>query len=493
MTVAAQHTKVRLSRQWFNPLYFALLEIANDSRIRTVAIYGGKSSAKTFSISQFLVREAFFTGASSIGFRKESTIIQTTIKKSFNKAIDSMRLGAGFAKLQFQYRCISGAEIVLKGLDDPEKGKGVESYKYVLLDEANHFTIEEYETFQTSLRGIAGQKIFLTWNPVSEKQWVKTHFVDAYEWTATETFGSLPSPDSFIKISSDGTAILIKTDYRDNYWICGHPSGAYGYRDENLIGQYDKLQYTNYNRYRVEVRGEWGVERTGGEFWKQFDESKHVKPVGYIKGLPLHVTIDNNVTPYVTVTAWQLQVKQITQTHELPCRSPDNTATKAANRLADLLDKIGYQDVVFLYGDPSANARSTTDDEGKSFFQKFIEALAKRGYRISNRVLTSAPSVSMSAAFINDIYEGGIDGYTIAISDQCTTSIDDYASVKEAADGSMLKVKKKDSKDGPSYEPHGHISDTKRYFIIKLLDALWQAYRKKRKGIPLNIAASNFY
>lgn len=478
--------KVRLSRQWFNPLYFILLEVYKDPKVRTVGVYGGKSSAKTFSISQSLARQAFFAGASSIAFRKEGTIIQTTLKKSFNKAIDSMRLSAGFEKLQFQYRCISGAEIVLKGLDDPEKGKGVESYTYVLLDEANHFALTEYETFQTSLRGLPGQKILLTWNPVSEKQWVKTAFVDAYQWADTDAYGTLPSPDSFVRVSSDGTAVLIKTDYRDNYWIAGHPTGAYGYHDENLLRQYDALQHTNYNRYRVEVRGEWGVERTGGEFWKQFDESKHVKAVRYVPGVPVHVTVDNNVNPYVTVAPWQLQGMEVCQVHELPCKSPDNTATKAANKLCDWLDKIGYADVLFVYGDPSANAKSTTDDEGKSFFQKFFEAVHKRGYKTSNRVIVSHPSVTLSAAFINEIYEHGYNGYTIAISDTCTTSIDDYATVKEAPDGTMQKVTIKDKETKVSYEPHGHFSDTKRYLFVRLLEKEWDAYRNKRKGISGN-------
>lgn len=496
MTVAARPIptgKVRLSRQWFNPLYFILLQIAADPTIRTVAIYGGKSSAKTFSISQFFVRQAFFAGASSIAFRKEGTTIPTTIKQSFSKAVNTMRLGAGWRKLDRELRCMNGAQIFLKGIDDEEKAKGVEGFTYVLLDEANHFFLEEYETFQTSLRGIAGQKIFLTWNPVSEKQWVKTHFVDAYEWAETTTYGTLPSPDSFVQVSTDGTAVLIKTDYRDNYWIAGHPSGTYGFRDDNLIAQYDKLQYTNYNRYRVEVRGEWGQERTGGEFWKQFDETRHVGDVPFRADQPIHVTCDENVNPYVTVGLFQVAGKDIGQVGELPCKSPDNNAPKAAGKLVAWLRKKDFTGgIIYLYGDPSASRRSTVDENNKSFYDKFSQTLTAAGFRVVSRVGKSAPQVALSAAFINDIYEHGYGGYSITIDRSCTTSIDDYSVVQEAPDGSMLKKKVTDPVTKVQYEPNGHFSDAKRYFIVKLLEADWTKYINRAKGVSLDIAASIF-
>src|SRR5665647_364104 len=114
---------IRFSRKWFNPLYFIILDLLKDPSIRTVLIYGGKSSAKTVTICQALVREMVIKGQSSICFRKESSIIQTTLKKSFNKAIDTMWLSPIIEKQEFKYlhADVKEIEIVLKGLDDPEK------------------------------------------------------------------------------------------------------------------------------------------------------------------------------------------------------------------------------------------------------------------------------------------------------------------------------------------------------------------------------------
>ena len=151
---------VTFRKKYFNPLYFILNEIIKDKSIRTVLVYGGKSSSKTVSIVQLISKEALVKGASTIAFRKESAIIKTTLKKSFNLALDTMFISPAFTKYDLSYKCNSGAEIIMKGLDSEEKAKGIESYKYVYLDELNHFEYLEYEQFELSLRGIEGQKIF---------------------------------------------------------------------------------------------------------------------------------------------------------------------------------------------------------------------------------------------------------------------------------------------------------------------------------------------
>jgi hypothetical protein len=45
----------------------------------------------------------------------------------------------------------------------------------------------------------------------------------------------------------------------------------------------------------------------------------------------------------------------------------------------------------------------------------------------------------------------------------------------------MLKEKVKDEKSGITYEPHGHFSDAKRYFIIKILEREFNTYKAKRR------------
>jgi hypothetical protein len=89
----------------------------------------------------------------------------------------------------------------------------------------------------------------------------------------------------------------------------------------------------------------------------------------------------------------------------------------------------------------------------------------------------------MSAAFINEIYENEHNGYRISISDTCGVSIDDYLTTKEAQDGTMLKTKIKDKLTGQSYEPVGHFSDTKRYFITTVLKDEFKKFSAKKHNL----------
>jgi PBSX family phage terminase large subunit len=231
------------------------------------------------------------------------------------------------------------------------------------------------------------------------------------------------------------------------------------------------------------ANGEWGAVRTGHEFWKQFSEVKHVKKIEVDKTTTIHISLDENVTPYVTVACWQIltKTKELRQVHEIPCESPDNNAVKAAKRLITWLNSIDYRDVVFIYGDPSAARRSTVDPNNSSFYDKFIETLRSAGFTVKSRVKKSAPEVALSAAFINAIYEHNLNGWSIVISERCFTSIDDYIRVKEDAEGKMLKEKEKDKETKVTYEPAGHFSDQKRYFITTILEAEFNQFKAKKK------------
>lgn len=224
----------------------------------------------------------------------------------------------------------------------------------------------------------------------------------------------------------------------------------------------------------------------GGEFWKSFNPSIHVKSkehCAYDSSTTIHAIIDSNVNPYVTIAIWQLVGTTIRQIDEIPCTSPFNNAPKGASKLVDWILRHEYENVVFVYGDPSGNARTTIDENNSSFFEKFIDTLRKSNIKVINRVGRSAPQVAVSAAFINEIYEYNLNGYSIEISDKCVVSIEDYYSVKEDSDGTMKKPKRKSIETGITYEPFGHFSDTKRYFITTILAELFQKYIGKRKKI----------
>lgn len=469
-----------LSKKYFNPLYFILNDLFKDQTIRTILIYGGKSSAKTVSVSQQLVKECYVKGSNSIAFRKESTSIPTTLKKSLTLATNSMYLYPAFEIQDRRYLCTNQggwkSEIVLKGIDDSEKAKGIESYKFVYLDELNHFDEAEYEQFNLSLRGIPGQKIIGTWNPVDENSWVKVNLVDKYEFLPTEYV--LPCLNSFVRISSCGKVVLIKTTYEDNYWIAGSPDGSYGYRDENLISEYNKLATTNSNSYKVNVLGEWGKTVFGGEFLKCWRSEVHTGTYPYNPKLAIHLSFDENVSPYLPCGFFQVgdDQKSISLIHCISLKNPENTVTKMCIEITRKLREWGHKEAVYVGGDPTSKKEDVKQEKGHDFFRLIMNGLQEFNPR--RGVLTGPPSVRMSADFFNSILESEIYGLSFRADKSCRTAILDYENTKEDKNGKVDKTTKRDPVTDVSYQPWGHYCDLTRDFICYTFAREYSTYQK---------------
>lgn len=479
---------IKFNPKIFNPLYWHVIDLIWNHAIRYIHIEGGSSAAKTFSICQAIVFYTISAKRNAVVFRRFHVHIKDTVYASFKSAIAKMQLTDQYI---FQEDLIihkqTNAKIAFKGLDNEENVKGLEDYDIVYVNEWNQTLIEHWKQLRKRLRGRKNQKFITDWNPVSAKMWLYTDWIDLEKWTdlpvemlnVPTKYSSLDSDFAFKRINAIGNMVNIKVTYRDNFWVMGHPSGKGGFDDVETKRDFEKDRVTDPAYYRVYANGERGIIKTGGEFWKHFENDKHVHPVIY-QPAPLHITVDVNSIPYVTVALWQLIGQNIRQVHELPCKYPDNNSPKAARKLVEWLRRIEHKDVIFLYGDPSSKKASTVDENSKSFYEKFEEELNRAGFKVINRVIKSAPEVVLSAAFINEIYEFSYNGWSITISDSCKVSIEDYIIVKEAPDGTMVKPTEMDTVTKKKYETHGHFSDAKRYLIIELLKEEWKKYKTKK-------------
>lgn len=477
--------KVILKKKYFNPLYFILIEIIKDPTIRTVLVYGGKSSSKTISICQILAKECLIKHASTISYRKESAIIPTTLKKSYDLAIKSMFIGPAFEKLDRTYRCSSGAEIVMKGLDKEEKAKGVESFKYVYIDELNQFAHAEYLQFSLSLRGIEGQKVIASWNPVDENSWVKTELVDKYIFVDTDY--KLPCEHSFVKRSTCGKVILIKTTYEDNYWINGSPDGSYGFRDENVIAEYDALLNTNYNSYKVNVLGEWGKTTFGGEILKNWKSEIHTGNYPYNPKLAVHLIFDENVNPFFPAAIFQVgeNQKDIFMVSVLAMKHPDNTVTAICKEISRKLREWGHTENVYVGGDPTSKKDDVKQEKGHDLFRLIVGELAE--WKPQRRVLQGSPSVKMSTDFFNSILQSEIHGLRFRVDKSCRVAILDFENTKEDKNGKVDKKTVTNPLTKVPYQPWGHIFDISRYFLVYTFAAEYAIYNR---GGVTNVASS---
>lgn len=437
-------------KKWFNPLYFILKDLLKDNSIRTILVYGGKSSSKTISICQAICMQAYVKKASAITFRKEGNLIKTTLKKSFNLALESTRLYPAFENLEFLYRC-DGAEIVMKGLDDEEKAKGIESYKYVYIDELNHFTENEFRQFGLSLRGIEGQKIIASWNPVDQESWLKKKLVDNYEWVDLKH--SLPCENSFIKKSSCGKVVIIKTTYEDNYWIAGSPCRTYGYRDENLIAEYLALKNFDENSYNVNVLGEWGeIIQGDSPFAIQWDDKKHIGNTAYDPGKQLIISIDFNLTPFCVTFHHYWQDQSGPHGHQF-----DEMEIKQGS-IPAMVDAIKLKYLkslpsAILTGDSMGNRGELSERDNASLYLQLLRGL---GMRESQLKSSNNPTHENSKTDVNYVLYYFPD---FKVDPSCINTIRDMKKVQTDPHGKIIKTNRKDLNQRADY------IDTVRYLI----------------------------
>lgn len=501
-----------LNYRKFNPLAFHLLHYMQEASVRTIVMYGGSSSGKTYSMAQTILLMAKWEGSSTLVMRKVGASIKDSVYQDFKAAAAQLGISGDFRFTDGlkTITCLSNkARIVFKGLDDSEKIKGLSSFKRVVMDEWSEFEEADYKQIRLRLRGMKGQQIICTFNPIKETHWIKRTIFDTQEWhdvpmCVTLAGRELPEEYTAVKsirmnaprtimhrrtgemIEHAPDTVVIQTTYLNNFWVVGSPDGTYGYYDDQCIAtfEYDRLHDPDY--YNVYALGEWGVIRTGSEFFGMFNRGTHTSDdVEYDPSLPVHLSIDSNVMPYISVQYWQAHIGQdgvtrLCQIDETCAGSPHNSARKAARLVAVRLNGLGAGRV-FLHGDASTRAANTIDDEKRSFLDLFIGELQKAGIEVTDCVGVKNPSVAMTGEFINAVYDGEVEGVEIMIAGRCRNSIEDYMSVQKDANGAIAKTRVRNKATGQSYEEHGHLSDCKRYVVADIVREQFLRFSNRRK------------
>jgi PBSX family phage terminase large subunit len=448
---------ITVSRDKFLPCYHHLID---DPEVFDIDfLWGGRDNGKTRQIAQMGIIECM----SNPKFRG------LLIRKTYNTVSESM---VGMIKIvvenwglqQFfkfttsplEIKCINGGAFYGRGLDDVQKIKSFANPSWAWLEEANQITADDFIVILTSLRSNEGKvKTYFSFNPECDVTYTDFWlWQDWFSHTEEKNFKwvrEIDTPKGKIEFkvrSTHGT-------YKDN-----------PYCSDERIALYESYRTSKNNAYYYNVftLGNWGFRKPGNPFYKCFDTNLHTIDFNLIPGLKQRgftycVSCDNNVSPYVSVQLWMIDKvgKALLQIGELPCIAPNNTAAKAAMELVKYLDREDYNDIINVFGDPSANARSTTDDNGRSFFDKFIGVLENAGFKVVDRVGKSAPSITQSGAFINEILETQYLGWKIFINKTCYKSIEDYLMVPEDVDGGIIIKKVTDKQTGITYEKYGHM------------------------------------
>jgi hypothetical protein len=227
--------------------------------------------------------------------------------------------------------------------------------------------------------------------------------------------------------------------------------------------------------YEVFVEGNWDLqERSGAEFYKYFNLDNHVKSCHYEPNLPLHISWDENVNPYLPCGIFQISDKQVRLIDVILGINPKNTIKDVCNEF-----KFRYKNHVsglFIYGDATSRKEDVKQEKGHDFFKLIQNELIS--YRPTMRVSKSNPSVVMRGNFFNTILYSNFGDIEFMIDPSQKEAIQDFTNTKEASDGSKDKTKVKDAKSGMSYQPFGHISDLTDYLICEAFKTEYQNYQR---------------
>ena len=235
---------------------------------------------------------------------------------------------------------------------------------------------------------------------------------------------------------------------------------------------------TNYLENRIKDLSPEDAERliygnpfskTGTEYYSSFEIKTHVGKYGYLPNLPLHITFDFNVNPYMTLQVWQVKTGQRDEARcikEYAMKSPKNTIERTCKAFLNDFSHLCVNGL-YLYGDSSGASHQPT--ELKSYFSIVQNEL--RRYLRSNSLCLLKQNVRDRAVgygkigrreFMTALLRGRYE-VDVRVDSGCVYTIADFENVMEDSNGT--KSKKKVLVDGIACEKYGHMSDASDSFL----------------------------
>lgn len=437
----------------------SFIPFMKDQR-RYNVLYGGGGSGKSVSAAQKVVMRCLSElGTDDAPFRHRYAVIRkykTSIKQSVFEQIRTVCIQMGiqdyvsFNESYHNFKFWNGAEIFCGGLDDPEKIKSLVATS-AWIEEATELEEADFEQLDLRFRGISQyyKQIIITFNPIDETHWIKRKFFD--------------TPD-------DSLIYTMHSTYKDNLFI-----------DEQYKRVLEERFKYDENQYRIYVKGEWGRIKTGSEYYFNFKHEKHVSEnVKYISNLPLHISFDFNINPYISATVSQIIRRELPDgksfyfvnfIDEFALKNPYNTTERLCDHIIDKY-KAELKKGVFIYGDASGRVRSTRSNVSD---YDIIEYSFKRYMTNSSMNVPKAnPMIRRRRNFINKLFFGGFN-IKVQFSPLCAKLINDIQVAIEEQDGSKKKQMGKDSLTHVVYEKSGHHADCADYFLCSAFERYYES------------------
>jgi len=248
-------------------------------------------------------------------------------------------------------------------------------------------------------------------------------------------------------------------------------------------------------QYEVFVNGNWDIQlKVGGEYFKYFELDKHVvqnEPDAngalplYDPSLPIHVSWDDNVNPYLPCGLFQVHTTmsigsdgklkdyRVVMIDEIAAKSPDNNVEKVCKEIIRRYP--GHTAGTYVYGDATAKKEDTKLEKGHNFYTLILGHL--KSHHPQSRVMEHNPNVVPRAMWMNSVFEKNVGRIKMEIGSNCKTAINDFILLKEDENGGKNKVKQKNPKTGVTEQIVGHFADLLEYFMVSCFSKQFADYQ----------------
>lgn len=332
-------------------------------------------------------------------------------------------------------------------------------YTDAFLDQPDEITEKAFEIVKSRLRYKHVEydltpKILLTPNPVDN--WIKYRYVKSKKGGDVE----LLSYQKYVR------ALL-----KDN------PDPGFRKKYTELL-----LTLSEYDRQRL-LDGDWdAMPRTGKEFLYPFSRETHVRKIDFDTESAIHITLDFNVNPYITLLVFQISWNAerakwtVKQLKEYCLEHPYNSTYAACMDFKrDFGEKI--KGPVFFYGDHSGKNRNTLGGDNDEHNFTVVEKCLKEYINFhSDRVIPNQSRLRRKTFFLDVLMEKTI--IELQIDEECTTTIKEMMYMKEGPDGLKLKEMVHEPITNVNYQKYGHISDAQEYFLTS---AFFDEFDKQKR------------
>lgn len=434
-------------RVLYNPSYE---EFFTNEKFYKV-LYGSAGSGKSYAVAQKIVdRMLREEGHHAWCFRKVSTYIRESVFATILEVINDfgVRHMVRVNKTDKQIHFPNGNKISCAGLDDEEKIKSILNMTIAWMEEATEFSEQEVVQVDLRMRGETAVKreLILSFNPISELHWIRGKFFEE------------------VDEKLEGKLFTLHTTYKDNLFL-----------DQEYVERLETIHIHDENNYRIYVKGEWGRVKTGQEYYKWFSFDHHVSESSFKPNLPLHISWDFNVLPYMSLTLWQVERKKGNVTPEF--KFPEYWEARGITEIAGthphnsteamcykFIDEWGAKckSGVVVYGDATGRARKTSSKmTDYAIIQQILGNLI-----IDTRVPRSNPIPMDKHSFMNRMMYGSLP-IKMSVHPSMKYTIQDFTHVLE--DGERRKVKQaaRDPISKQTIEKYGHMSDSTDYFFME--------------------------